>query len=329
MRARWPDATIDWLVQDAFAQAINAHPALSEAVAFPRTDLSPLIRPDNLLAAMRWGLELRSRRYDLVIDCQGLLRSGVMTLATGSPIRVGAADAREFAHRAYTRRVRMEPNTHAVDRMMALAQAAIDTFGSAEPIAAPDMRLYTSIADKANADESLIDAPEGPLMVLAPTSRWPAKQWPDERFATLAQSMLDETDAVIAIVGGPGEQHQCERTRALAKQDRRVVDLVGRTGVGQLMAIIERSSLVVANDSAALHMAVGFNRPLVALFGPTLTRLVGPYQRECDVLQAHSPAHASAHKNSENVCMMEGIAADQVIEAARVRLSRSAAQSPA
>lgn len=321
LRARWPQATIDWLVQDAFAPAVAAHPALSEVVAFPRRDLSPLARPDRLVAALRWGNALRRRRYDLVVDCQGLIRSGLMTAATAAPVRVGAADAREMAHLAYTRRVPAAGDQHAVDRMLALAQAAIDTYGAAEPIAAPDMRLYTTAESRQAADALLAGGAGGPLVVLAPTSRWPAKQWPDERFAELARALLDRTDASIAVVGGPGERGQCERTCALGDGNPRVVDLVARTGIGELMAVVQRAALVVANDSAVLHMAVGFDRPLVALFGPTLTNLVGPYRREADVIQHERPDHASAHKHAANAGMMRAIAADEVVEAALAGLS--------
>ncbi len=334
LRARWPHATIDWLVQDAFVGAIAAHPALSEVVPFPRRELSPLARPDRLLAALKWGNGLRRRRYDLVIDCQGLMRSGVMTLATGSPVRIGAEDARELSHLAYTRRVPATQDMHAVDRMLALAQAAVDTFGTAEPIAAPDMRLYTTAESRATAERSLSSAGGAPVVVLAPTSRWPAKQWPDDRFAQLALALLDQTDATLAIVGGRGEQPQCERTRALSYHNPRVIDLVGQTSIGELMAVVQRSVLVVANDSAVLHMAVGFDRPLVALFGPTLTGLVGPYKRDPDVLQHERPTHASAHKHAANASMMRAIAADEVIEASLARLeetglSRSSARSRA
>ncbi|MFI4882064.1 MAG: glycosyltransferase family 9 protein [Phycisphaerales bacterium JB064] len=329
LRARWPQATIDWLVQDAFADAIAAHPALSSVVSFPRRDLSPLARPDKLLAGLKWGAGLRRRRYDLVIDCQGLMRSGVMTLATGAPIRLGAADARELAPLAYTRRVPASADMHAVDRMMALAQAAIDTFGAAEPIAAPDMRLYTTPEARAKAALALSPAKGAQVVVLAPTSRWPAKQWPDERFALLASAILENTDAALAVVGGPGEERQCERTRALAYDNPRVIDLVGHTGIGELMAIVQQSTLVVANDSAVLHMAVGFDRPLVALFGPTLTNLVGPYKRDADVLQHERPDHPSAHKNAANARMMRAIAAEEAISAVLERLSRCAARSRA
>ena len=165
--------------------------------------------------------------------------------------------------------------------------------------------------------------------MLAPTSCWPAKQWPDDRFAALARAILDRTDASIAIVGGPGEHKQCTTTCAVGVESDRVIDLVGRTGIGELMALVERSSLVVANDSAVLHMAVGFERPLVALFGPTLTGLVGPYQRDDDVLQHERPTHPSAHKRAANASMMASITVEEVIQAALARFSPSAVQNRA
>ncbi|GIW73500.1 MAG: LPS heptosyltransferase-1 [Phycisphaerales bacterium] len=329
LRARWPDARIDWLVQDAYAPAIAAHPALSEAVIFPRRALSPATRPDRLLAAVRWARSLRNRRYDLVLDCQGLLRSGLMALATGAPVRVGDAAARELAWLAYTRRVPTQADQHTVDRMLALAQAAIEHYGPCGPIAGADMRLYTSPEDKARAQAVLAPAGEAPLVVLAPTSRWPAKQWPDERFAQLGQRLLEHRRLALAIVGGPGEADQCPKTRALAQAHDRVVDLVGRTDVGTLMGVVERADLVVANDSAVLHMAVGFGRPLVALFGPTLTELVGPYRRQQDVIQRARPDRPGLHKLASAAGMMQAIEVADVLERALARLSRDAAQTPA
>ncbi|MEO1008432.1 MAG: glycosyltransferase family 9 protein [Planctomycetota bacterium] len=322
LRRRWPDARIDWLVQDGFAQAIAAHPALTEAVPFPRRRLSPIGRPDRMAAAARWALGLRRRRYDLVLDCQGLLRSGLITWATGAPRRVGDAAAREGAARCYTERVDVPADAHTVDRMMALAEAA----GAHDASADPDMRLHLAESDAAWAERTL--AGVGPLVVLAPTARWMAKRWPQDRFADLAERLMRRTDATIAVVGGVDEGEQCPALLALARRERRVLDLVGGTTIGRLMAVVARGDLVIANDSAALHMAVGFDRPLVALFGPTLTHLVGPYGREADVLQHATPGHTAAHKDPANAAMMRTISVDEVEAAALGRLSRTAARSP-
>jgi ADP-heptose:LPS heptosyltransferase len=89
------------------------------------------------------------------------------------------------------------------------------------------------------------------------------------------------------IVGGPGESEQvAELSAPDASSAGMVADLVGRTSVGQMLAVIAGAGVVIAHDSAPLHMAVGFDRPCVALFGPTDPVIVGPYRRPEAVVQA-------------------------------------------
>jgi ADP-heptose:LPS heptosyltransferase len=97
-------------------------------------------------------------------------------------------------------------------------------------------------------------------------------------------------------------------------------DLIGATTIGQLMALVSRASMVIANDSAALHMAVGFNRALIALFGPTDVSRVGPFKREADVIQHLRESDVLTHKNPANVAIMERITVDEVWDMVTKRL---------
>ena len=323
LRAEWPDAQIDWLVNDAFAPAIASHPALNNAIPFPRKSFGAWWNPASAPAFFKWLRMLRRRNYDLVIDCQGLARSGLMSRATGAKTRVGYANASEFGWLGYNRRLRVDRAAHAVDRMLALL----------EPIGAPaipDMRLYSNDADRSSVDQMLGASTNDRLAVIAPTSRWEAKRWPAERFAQLTQSILNDNLADrVAIVGAPGEQPQCKPITSLAAGDPRIIDLVGKCTVGELLAVIERSCLVVANDSAALHIAVGFDKPIVALFGPTDVALVGPYQRESTVLQKLDQSDKLDHKNdSLGAKIMSRITVDDALQAAeRALIATEPAQS--
>ncbi len=87
------------------------------------------------------------------------------------------------------------------------------------------------------------------------------------------------------------------------------------------MAWISRAALVIANDSAALHMAVGFDRPIVALFGPTDVAKVGPYQREGSVLQRLVPGDTMDHKDHDlGQRIMARITTADVLDMAREQL---------
>lgn len=296
----WPDARIDWLVNAPYADVVRAHPAISDVIPFDRKGMGASTRKFDTGPLRAFLRDLRSRRYDLVIEAQGLFRSGVFAWATRAQARIGFADAREFGWLGVNRRVHVDPSLHTVDRMLALlGPLEINT-------SRPDMRLYAppEAQDIIQQDSQL--AP--PFVVIAPTSLWPGKRWPIGRHAEIA-SRLRQKNMGVVVIGAPGEREQCEPLLEIPG----VIDRVGSTTVGEMMAIIERSKAVIASDSAALHIAVGFDRPTVALFGPTDTRKVGPYQRDHEVIQHITPGDTLDHKNEMiGRELMERITTDEV-----------------
>ncbi len=313
LKRNLPDAEVDWLVQRGFEEAISAHPDLHRAILFDRRGLS--LRHAH---KPRWWREFRHLigqlrgGYDLVIDAQGLFRSGFFAWATGARSRVGYAEAAEMGWLFLNRRISVNRGAHTVERMLGL----VEGLGIS---AVRDMRLYTSEAQRRSVDARLVGKR---YAVVAPTSRWAGKRWAPELFVEVVRAMLgfDAID-MVALVGAGTERAQCGVLLELAKRDDRVVDLVGGTSVGGLMATIEGSQIVVANDSAALHMAVGFDRAIVGLFGPTRIDSVGPYGRDADVLQAEIPDRGVSHKDDRaGRAMMDRLTVEQVVEAVRERL---------
>ncbi len=269
---------------------------------------------------LAWSRSLRTTGYDLVYDLQGLARSGLITWQTRAPRRVGFADAREAGYLGYTHRHKIPAAMHTVDRMLALLEA------DGVP-AHRDMRLY--VPDEAtqwwNDTRVSTGLKNQRYAVLAPTSRWTSKRWPADRFVQLANHLLASGFERIAIVGGKDERSQIEPLLELARTDDRINDLVGQTTVGGLMAVIAGGSLIVANDSASLHMAVGFVRPYVALFGPTDVALVGPYRGEQWVIQPPVDPSTLSHKDASlGSSIMERITVAEVIERIDQRLAAPA-----
>ena len=258
LRRRFPNAHIDWLVQEEFAGAIEAHPDLNGVIRFPRKAFAGWWRnPRTAGAVWRWLRDLRRQRYDLVIDCQGLLRSGLFARATGAPRRVGYANARELGWLGLNERHRIPRSMHAVDRMLGLIEAA-------DIPAVTEMNLHPGERDIAEA-QALTGTDS--YWVIAPTSRWPGKQWPDARFRELAARLLGEGPAQrVVLVGSDSERTQCPETLALAEERDDVIDLLGKTSVGALLGVIGGADLVIANDSAALHMAVGCGKPMLPMW---------------------------------------------------------------
>jgi ADP-heptose:LPS heptosyltransferase len=334
LRRAFPKAKIDWLVNDAFAPAIANHPDLSNIIHFPRAALGGAFLRGDLARAIAWArATLREPGYDLVIDYQGLLRSGLLTGATDAPRRVGFADAREMGWLGYNERVTVERGrrAHHVDRVLALTKAA-----GAEPVA--DLRLYPDPKDR----EAIANDPalRGRYVLLAPTTRGLGRAWPIDRYAALAKHLVARCrelhiDAVV-VTGLASERDYCRpllggtavpAVSGAGVQDPAgtagppIVDRIGHTTISSLMALIERAALVVCNDSAAMHMAVAFSRPMVALLGPSDLGHAGPYKREADVIQHKHPDEHVRHRDVPKASeLMRRITVEEVVAACEARL---------
>lgn len=304
LRATYPHAQIDWLVQDANAEAIRHHPALSNVIEFRRRQLSDGLHRGTTTPFFKFLSLLRKNKYDVVYDLQGLFRSGFMTWATRAPRRVGLKNAREFGWFGLTHSYNAPWTLHAVDRMLEVLK------GDGVSINI-DMRLYPAPASRDRvASDSELRA--GPFAIVAPTSRWLAKRWPSDRFAVVTSELLKRGYARVVLVGAPGERDQCAPLTDLAMREPRILDRIGQTSIADLMALTEASSLVIANDSAVIHMAVGFNRSLIGLYGSTSPAADGPYQRDADVLY-HPLDPSIRHKGLATNELMRRITTDEVV----------------
>ena len=246
LRHAWPDAEIDWVVQDSFRSAIEAHPALTSVIEFPRSRFASWWRNPSVAWEMKnWFATIRRKKYDLVVDAQGLGRSGLISFSSGASMRLGLRSARELGWLGYNQRVSCPSDLHTVDQMMSLI-----THLGIEPVY--DMQLHVSEDARQWWGESLHEQglTDRTYVVLAPTSRWPSKRWPEENFARLVDPLLERGYAGIVLVGAPNEQDQVRRiVETNADGTKPLVDLVGRTTLAQTLAIIERSALVIAEPA--------------------------------------------------------------------------------
>jgi len=321
LRQAHPKAHIDWLIQDQFVDVIEAHPALDGVIRFPRKRFGrALYKPQAAGELIKWLRGLKNARYDLVVDLQGLLRSGIFTGFTGATKRLGFANAREGAALAgrYTHRYEVETKLHTVDRMLALLEA--DGYAPVR-----DMQLYVS-GDLQQWSRQLI-GPETQYACLAPTARWPCKCWPIAKWIELATRMRQENLwQHIVLIAGPSERSQLQPLLDVLDQADSGASflLFPQTTVGQMMALLQRSAVLISNDSAPLHIAVGLGRPVVGIFGPTDPAMVGPYGRDDAVVQPDGigPEDMTQYrKQREDQSLIGRISVDQVWDTLKRQLA--------
>jgi len=281
LRTRYPQAKIDWLIASPFAPLVEGHPELDETVVFDRSRYGRVGRSATVTGEfVRFVRELRARAYDLTVDLQGLFRTGFLSWACGAPVRVGLRHSREAAWLFYTHRAGTDdPDLHAVDRNYAVAGLLDFESVPVEFHLAPS----GTVCDEAREllrTRGLGDG-ESPV-VIAPGARWETKVWSADRFA----AAIEELHALghrCVLVGSIEESALCERISLSCRS--RPVNLAGETPVRLLPAVIGQAGLVIAHDSAVMHLAVALSRPLVCIVGPTNPLRTGPYQRLTDVVR--------------------------------------------
>jgi lipopolysaccharide heptosyltransferase I len=269
LRRRFPHAHITWIVNRTYEPLLQGHRDLDETLAFDRRAMRDGWAA-GLASYVGFLRELRRRNFDLLLDLQGLLRSGVMTAATGAQRRVGLSTAREGATLFYTDVVRVADfhAVHAVDRYWRLAEEL--GAGDSQKI----FHVPISVEARRWAESVLTELPR-PRLVLGVGSRWETKRWPPSFFADLASRVRRRFGGSTLFVGSADEA-------ALADEVRRAVgepalDVTGRTTLPQLAALLNRADVMLANDTGPLHLAAALGRPVVAPYTCTLDRLNGPY----------------------------------------------------
>ena len=309
LREAFPNCKLDWVVQTGFEDAVRGHPAVDTVISFPRKALSTWWRSPRVAAKTWTFFQGLANGYDLAFDMQGLGRSGLMLAASRAGRRIGFSNAREFGWVGASERHHISSDLHAVDRMLGLLKAA-----GVNPVSDMSLRVPQE-SDDAWASLRLKLGISDSYVTLAPTSRWSSKQWPEERWQALAVKLLEHDVENVLLLGAPGEKAVLDEIASI--NSKRIISLAGTSTVGISMAAVRDAKALAANDSAMLHAAVGFDTPLVGIFGPTDPSISGPYGHTDDVLRSREAIQSGAHYRDSGLGdrLMRGIEVEDVLDA--------------
>jgi heptosyltransferase-1 len=282
LRRRYPRAHIAWLVSVTCRDLIDGHPDLDEVIPFDRRRYGRLLQcPRIAREFLGFAYGLWRRRFDLVVDLQGLFRSGFLAWATRADVRIGFGTARELAWAFYTHRVAAaDPDEHAAVRNYRVAPML--GFGHVP------MTIELSVPQAAKERARALLASHGigaetPFAAMATGARWETKVWPADRMARVADHLYREHGLTVVLVGGADEEGPCEAVASATRAP--TANLAGKTTIADVMAIIDRASILISNDSGPMHIAAALDRPVVAVFGPTNPNRTGPYSTRSRVVR--------------------------------------------
>ncbi len=256
-----PDARFTWLVEEAFAPLVALHPAVAEVVPVAwRRWRKSLYAPATLGEIAGSLRAIRARRFDEIVDSQGLLRSAVIArLARGRRHGYDTASIREpLAALFYDVRHRVSRDLHAVERNRILSGLAL---GYA-PQGAPDFGL----------DRARLAAKGERYIVLLHATARPAKQWPEAHWIALGQALGRNGLDLVLPWGTDAERARSERIAAQLPRAR----IPERTPLDTVARLIAGAQFVVGVDTGLLHLAAALGVPLVAIFSGSKPGLTGP-----------------------------------------------------
>ncbi|HOX67448.1 MAG TPA: glycosyltransferase family 9 protein [Burkholderiaceae bacterium] len=315
LRDRWPHAHLAWLVEPAAAPLLAHNPRLDELIVWPRGEWRELWRTHRYAALLQRFLALRSRlragRYDIALDTQGLLKSGVWAWLSHAPRRISLI-GREGSQHLATERVHRPQETGVPRRLGSEYRVLASHLGAADEAFQPDLAIGAAAREAARAalrSGSAVITAGGRYAVLCPFTTRPQKHWFEDRWVALAGRCHDDR-LVPVLLGGPGDREAAARIAAGAPG---LVNLTGALKLDESVAVIAEACALVGVDTGLTHMGSALHVPTVALFGSTCPYLDAGTPRSSVLYEklACSPCRRNPTCNGRFDCM-RALDADRV-----------------
>jgi heptosyltransferase-2 len=299
VREIFPQSKITVLAKPWVVPLFENHPAVDEIIALQAEHKFSMDLPATLSLVWR----IRKGRFDLAILFQNAFRAAFLTFLGGVRWRVGyATDGRGFLLTHRVSRNGQLLQLHQTEYYLWLLRSMKWETKAEDPV------LRVAPADKARAADLLSKhgvQPADLVMGIGPGAIFgAAKRWPPERFAAIADRMVERWGGNVIVMGSRREGHICESLiRAMRNP---ALNFCGRTSLGEAMALVERCRAFVTNDSGLMHVAAALGVPTVAIFGATNALATGPRGPKTRVVQRPTDCAPCLKRNcpTDHRCML-------------------------
>lgn len=293
LRAAFPDARIDWLVDRTHREMVDLVTAIDNVIVLERPSIA------GWADVVR---RLRQVRYDAAIDLQGLLKSAVLARASGASRVLGFSiwHLREKTARPFYSAtddgagggVRLQADRsqlHVIRKNLRLLRAlGVHDERIAFPLARVQSDAVVQVRE-ALGRETLgreVRGNDRPFALINPGAAWPNKRWPADRFGEIAAFLRDVRGLPSVVLWGPGEEALAQSVVDASSGAARVAP---PTGLGDLLELSRAAALMVSGDTGPLHIAAAAGTPGVAIFGPTDPARNGPWSAEDVTISRFGP----------------------------------------
>jgi heptosyltransferase I len=306
LRKGFPKAYLAWSVEPTSRPLLEGCPAIDEIILFDRQ------RPWQ--AFWPFLAKLRSRKFDLVLDLQRHLKSGVISRSTGAPQRLGfhRSDSKEFNW--LFNNLHIGPFGETISKLDHYLKFA-DYLGiDRSPIG---WGFALTAAEKLAVAQHL--SPVGSrFAVLFVGTRWESKQWFAAQIAECAELIQTEYQLNVVLLGA--KEDQAIAQEATARAHAPLVNLAGCTSLREAIGVIQRANVAIGPDTGLMHIAAAVGTPVVSLWGATDPGRTGPYGFAELIIRGQAPCVPCRRRHCPigRICM-QSITKEQI--AAKVGLA--------
>lgn len=299
-----PQSQIDWIVEQPFAELVRAHPLVHQIIPVQTKKWrSQFLKRETWHELAKFRRELRQNEYDLVLDLQGNIKSGIVTAFSKSSLKVGfhRASVPEWPNLLAThKKFRPPPGKNIREDYLFLAKGAMNQ--------CPQNHLQTSVqlnlsSQEKNHLQPILDKikhVQGLKVLVCSGSNWANKQLSKETLKCFLQSFLKQMNAHFLLIwGNAAEKRLVEELMVALPQNSSLIDRLSLPALQNLMTQVD---LVLAMDSLPLHLAGTTLTPSYSIFGPSSANKYKPigechqafqggcpygktFEKRCDILR--------------------------------------------
>ena len=305
LKNNFPELRIDWCVDKEISHLIETYKRLNRVIACERgrwkkSLLKPFMWHETVKEISFFVKELRNTSYDIVLDIQGLLKSGIIAGLCRGRRKIGCDGAREYGWIFVNETVPVNYEQHAIDRYLQVARY----------LGCADLNwrwpFLITEAEKRKVDKLISELNKKglPMIAINPYSRWKTKLWPIERFSQLSEK-LKKMGILPLLTGAKHQRSLIDRIGG--------VNLAGMLNLRELTYLYSRVNAVISVDTGPMHIAVMAGAKVIALFGPTDPNRTGPYGDGHRILRADLPCSPCFKRECKTIKCMKSISVDEVI----------------
>ena len=261
VRKTYPASEIHWVVARGLHTFLEGHPMINRLWILDKDRWKQISRFREIIPEINtFRRALAQEHFDISIDLSGLLRSGLITFAAGARYKLGFSDSDEGSPFFYTHKIEGGKQIHAIDRYLKLAALiGCDTSQVSHP-----MPPYPS-------DSPLLSSLPERFCIIAPSAGKEANRWPADRFGELAAGL----PLPSVVISNKADAEIVDEV--VAASNGMAINLAGKTGLKELVALIARARFFISNDTGPMHIAAALGIPVFAIFGPANPIRTGPY----------------------------------------------------